>query len=384
MPWSRGPVDDRKRLMEKWDTGKYRVTELAAEGKVSRQCLHKWIKRWEAEGEAGLQELSRAPKNPKRTDATHVEQLLELKAAHPRFGPEKLVPMLADRDGNRPMAVSTAGKILNGYGLVQPRKKRDRVGPPNSAPPRAIPTAGHTLTADHKGYFRLGNGRYCYPLTIADPISRYIFAIQAHPSTDTNLARDAFEQVFEQFGIPEQIITDNGTPFCSAKSLGGLTALSKWWIKLGIHVARIDPGRPQQNGRHERMHRSLKEAAITPPQHTLARQQKHFDAFRYEYNCLRVHKGLNLVPPASVMRRFRRPLPAKLGDPTYPAYFETRRIQDNGSLKLGGRRIFVSEVLAGELIGLDQVTDGGYELHFGSCVLGLLDAATGKISKEAE
>src|SRR5436190_1261753 len=250
MVWIGGPVHERIRLMQKWDSGMYSVSELAAEGKVSRQCFHKWLRRWKAERESGMQECSRAPHNPRRVDPALIAQLLQIKREHPDRGPEKLVAMMSGRDGRSPMAVSTAEKILDAHGLVKHRKRRDRVGPPNAAPCWPIPGAGHTMTADHKGCFRLGDGRYCYPLTVADPVSRYLLAIDAQHRPTFVAAWAVFESIFRHFGVPDQILTDNGVPFCSARSLGGLTELSKRWIKLGIHVARIDAGRPQQNGRH--------------------------------------------------------------------------------------------------------------------------------------
>lgn len=373
MPWSGGPVKDRIRLMQKWQSKRYTVVELAAEAGVSRQCLHKWVRRWQAEGEAGMEEVSRAPLNPNRTSAEVIEQLIGLKQQYPDRGPEKLVTMMTGRDGNKPMAVSTAGRYLNGYGLVRPRKRRDRVGPPNSAPRLMIPTAGHTLTADHKGYFRLGNGKYCYPLTAADPISRYVYAIDAQLVTSVEAAWKVFDRIFREFGLPDQILTDNGVPFCSARSVGGLTELSKRWIKLGIHVARIDPGRPQQNGVHERMHRTLKAWVTRAPCRTHAEQQKHFESFRYDYNWLRPHKSLGLTPPAQHLRAFRRSFRGKMPDIEYPSHFESRRVRETGEIKVGNNRIFLSEVLAREMIGLDQIGENRFDVYFGSCLLGVLD-----------
>lgn len=374
MPWSRGPVDERVKLMQQWESGRYSVVELASMAGVTRQCLHKWIKRWKAEGEAGLEELSRAPLNPRRTAPILIEQLVRLKTEHPDDGPEKLVAMMSGRDGKAPMAVSTAGKILAAYDLVRRRKRRDRVGPISSAPRLPVPGPGHTLTADHKGYFRLGNGKYCYPLTIADPASRYVYAIDAQGRPTAEAAWRVFDRLFREFGVPDQIVTDNGVPFCSARSLGGLTELSKRWIKLGIHVARIAPGRPQQNGVHERMHRTLKGAATRPPQATLLDQQKQFEAFRYTYNWLRPHKSLDLRPPAERLASFRRPylgrVPATL---EYPAYMELRRVRETGELKIGGQRLFLSEVLAREVVGLEEIDDERIDICFGSFVIGHYD-----------
>jgi transposase InsO family protein len=331
-----------------------------------------------------MKELSRAPLNPKRVDRHLVEQLVRLKSEHPDRGPEKLLVMMSGRDGKLPMAVSTAGKILQAYGLVCRRKQRDRVGPPSSAPRLSVPGPGHTLTADHKGYFRLGNGKYCYPLTIADPVSRYLFAIDAQARPTVEAAWKVFDQIFSEFGVPDQILTDNGVPFCSARSLGGLTELSKRWIKLGIHIARIDPGKPQQNSVHERMHRTLKAAATRPPKHTLALQHQHFVQFRYDYNWLRPHKSLDLRPPAERLTAFRRSYAAQRRTHLeYPMHFELRRVRETGELKIDGQRLFLSEVLAREIVGLDPVDDHLTEIYFGSLLLGYYDARQRRIVKNS-
>lgn len=370
MPWSRGPVDDRTELMRMWESGRYTVVELAERAGVTRQCVHKWIGRWKEHGEAGMEELSRAPLNPRRVDPELVQRLVQLKGEHADRGPEKLVAMMSDRDGKLPMATSTASKILDAYGLVRRRKRRERVGPPSSAPRRPIPGPGHTLTADHQGYFRLGNGQYCYPLTLVDPGSRYLLAIDAQVRPTVEAAWKVFERVFSEFGVPDQILTDNGVPFCSARSLGGLTELSKRWVKLGIHIARIDPGRPQQNSVHERIHRTVG----TNPQHTHLLQKRTYEALRYDYNWLRPHKSLDLKPPAERLTPFRRSYASLRGvELEYPPHFQLRRVHPNGELTIDGGRIYLSGVLAHELVGLDQVEDHCIEIYFGPITLGYYD-----------
>ena len=381
MGWIEGPVDERIRLMKKWETRRYTVEELAAEAGVTRQCLHKWIRRWRASGEAGMLEMSRAPLNPRRTDPLVIEQLLALKRSYMELGPSKLVTMMSDRDGTVPLSVTTAERILDSYGLVRKRRRRERVGPPNSAPRIGVLAPGHTLTADHKGYFRLRNGRNCYPLTLADPISRYLYALEAKPSTSFHDTWPVFERIFREYGVPDQILTDNGVPFCSARSLGGLTELSKRWLKLGIHVARIAPGRPQQNGTHERIHRTLDDKGLAV-ERTHRLQQSSYESFRYEYNWLRPHSSIGERPPAERLTAFRRSYPERLTDPTYPEHMLLRRINHVGEIKLGARRYFLSEVLAGELVGLDQADADRYEIYFGTCLLGSLDTRTAAVSKE--
>lgn len=382
MPWSGGPVDDRIRFMRMWETDDYTVVELAERAGVSRQCVHKWINRWKIDRERGMVDQSRAPLNPRRIGADKIEALLSLKRDHSDWGPEKLVTLMSDRDGTTPMAVSTAGKILDAYGLVKRRKRRDRVGPPSAAPRLPIPGPGHTLTADHKGHFQLGNGKDCWPLTVLDPISRYLYAIDAQSAPTVDAAWKVFDRIFRTFGLPDQILTDNGVPFCSARSLGGLTELSKRWIQLQIHVARIDPGRPQQNGVHERMHRTLEQAATRPPQRTLDKQQQHFESFRYEYDWIRPHKALDLHPPASALRAFRRSYSGRIpAEFPYPAHYELRRVRPTGELKINGRRMFLSEVLARELVGIDRIDERRADLYFGTCHLGWIDMIEGRVVK---
>lgn len=380
MPWRTGPVDDKTRMVQMWMTGNYSKTELAGVFGVSRQAVHKWIGRFEELGWEGLEELSRAPLNvPNRKPDEMVETLLRLKREHPHDGPEKLVAMMADREGNLPMAASTAGEHLKKHGMVTPRKRRRSNGTPSEAPRFEIPRSGHTMTVDHKGKFRMANGRWCYPLTIADPISRFIYAIDASRSTAVAEAITVFKRVFAEYGLPEQIITDNGVPFCHPGALGGLSQLSKWWIRLGIHHGRIEPGQPQQNGRHERMHRTLKERIVANPQKSFRSQQRLFDSIRYEFNYLRPHKSLAQVPPVSVTLPLQRSYPRVLPELEYPNWFRIRRVRSNGQIKWEPGLVFVSEVLIGETIGLEPIDDGLWDLYFGTVRLGQLNERKMKV-----
>jgi putative transposase len=224
------------------------------------------------------------------------------------------------------MAASTAGEILKRHGLVRPRRRRRGVVRVERSP-IIVPASGHTMTADYKGHFRLGNRHYCYPLTIADPASRYIFAIEALASTNGNRARPVFERVFREYGLPEQIVTDNGSPFCAPASLGAISELSKWWIRLGIRPVRIDRGKPQQNAIHERMHRTLKEWTTCPAQRTMPSQQCSFDEFRLEYNTVRPHQSLgqgradrlaSTLPKSLSESAARARIPGRYGGPSCP------------------------------------------------------------------
>lgn len=380
MPWSGGPVDDKTRMVQMWLRGGHTKTELAPLFKVTRRSVQKWIKRFEEGGWEALEEKSRAPHNfPNQTASDVVDQLLRLKADHPLDGPAKLVVMMEDREGNRPMAVSTAGEHLKKHGMVRPRKRRRSNGTPTEAPRFEIPRSGHTMTADHKGKFRMGNGQWCYPLTVADPVSRFIYTIHASSSTAVSEAIAVFTRLFKEYGVPDQIITDNGVPFCCPGALGGLSQLSKWWIRLGIHHGRIEPGQPQQNGRHERMHRTLADRIAATPQNSFRSQQAYFNSFRYEFNYLRPHEALGQVPPSTVMAPCERSFPSALPELEYPSWFELRRVRSNGQIKWDSQLVFVSEVLIGEIVGLDPVDDGLWDLYFGSVRLGRLDERKMKI-----
>jgi hypothetical protein len=221
-------------------------------------------------------------------------------------------------------------------------------------------------------------------LTLVDPGSRYLYAIDAQSRPTVEAAWKIFERIFSEFGVPDQILTDNGVPFCSARSPGGLTELSKRWVKLGIHVARIDPGRPQQNSIHERMHRTLKAAAIQPPQPTLRLQNQQFHRFRYDYNWLRPHQSLDQRPPAERLTPFRRSYASLRGvGLEYPLHFRLCRVHPNGDLKISGERLYLSGVLAGEIVALDPFDDDLIEIYFGPITLGYYDRRRGCIVKDS-
>jgi putative transposase len=363
MPWSRGPVDERKRMIAMWQQG-HTPTELASEFNVSRQTIYDWLWRWEREGAAGLEDRSRAPhSSPRQTSAGTTQALLDIKDRYPRYGPDKLVRLLKD-DGIT-LSASTARDILRRNGRVTARRARSPRWSPRGESHIVVPGPGHSMTADHKGQFRMKNGRYCYPLTLADPASRYVFAVEALSSTNGALARPVFERVFQEWGLPEQIITDNGPPFCISRSIGGLSPMGKWWIQLRIEHVRITPGRPQQNGIHERMHRTLKELATRPPETAFRSQQKRFDAFVTEFNHVRPHQALGQERPASRVEKYRRSLPTSIAEIEYPDAFEVRRVRSGGVIKWQGGLVFVGEVLIGEPVGLVPVTDDCWHLYYG-------------------
>jgi len=371
MPW-RDPMSAREALIFDVNGG-MSVSEAAEKHGVVRSCAYKWVERYREYGETGLVEWSRRPElSPERTPQAIVDELLKLKRKHPSYGPAKLVPILEQRHGAHVLAVSTAGTILSRHGLVQKRRPRQRSAGPIERGPYEVAGAGDSMTADYKGQFRMGNQQLCYPLTIADPFSRYVLAIEAMVGTHMGPAKTVFEEVFREYGLPRQLITDNGTPFCNATSLGGLTQLSRWWIELGIIPVRIAPGRPQQNAIHERMHRTLKEWISRNLKASLAAQQRSFNAFRHEFNQVRPHQSLGQKPPCTALGRYR-PFSSRPRTLAYDTNMEVRSVNANGEIKWLGDLIFLSEVLIDARVGILRIADAICSIHYGSVRIGYLD-----------
>jgi transposase InsO family protein len=303
---------------------------------------------------------------------------VELKGEYPHFGPAKLVTVLEKRHGEHVMAVSTAGEFLLRKGLVKKQRSRQRTAGAIEHGPFTVAGAGDTMTTDYKGQFRMTHNAMCYPLTIADPFSRYVLAIDAYRSTNMTDARVTFERVFREYGIPRQIVSDNGTPFCSSHALGGLTQLSRWWIELGITPIRIELGRPDQNGSHERMHRTLKDWIVRVPRANLRAQQREFNVFRQEFNHVRPHQSLGQKPPATAFKSYR-PFSSRPRQLEYDTTMEVRSVRSNGQIKWNGGLIFVSEVLEGANVGLLQIDESAWSIHFGAVRVGYLDGLAHRV-----
>jgi hypothetical protein len=238
-------------------------------------------------------------------------------------------------------------------------------------------TANDLWCIDFKGWFRTGDGARCDPLTLTDAFSRYLLCAQVMARPDYPNCRSELERAFRDYGLPA-MRSDNGAPFASVGA-GGLSRLSVWWVKLGITPARIEPGQPQQNGRHERMHRTLKAECASPPAASATAQQRRFDQFRAEFNHQRPHQALGQTAPAQHYARSARAYPARLEDPHYPADFELRRVRSNGEIKWQGALVFIGEALIGEVIGLFETDDGDAEVYFGPVPLGIIDGLTLKL-----
>ena len=287
MPWKETRVlNERMRFIMDWESEEDSMAELCRQYGISRKTAYKWLLRWQAQGPRGLEDRSRAPKtHPHRVTAERVARILQLRDRY-RWGPKKILVLLKREDPTIDgPALSTLEQILKDHGRIVPRKKRRRV-PPQSRP-LAHATAVNTLwCVDFKGQFFTRDGACCYPLTITDAHSRFLLRCQGLEQTGYEAARPIFEWAFREYGLPQGIRSDNGAPFAS-RGVAGLSRLSLWWIKLGIVPERIKPGHPQQNGRHERMHLTLKQQTAMPPAGTFRKQQQRFDAFRQEFNHLR-------------------------------------------------------------------------------------------------
>lgn len=382
MPWKEiSKLEQRKELIRRCLENQESIAELARQFGVSRQSAYKWLKRQAEEGEMGLQERSRAPHRQARELSPETsERIVEVRRAHPRWGPRKIVAYLQNEDGERVAAPSTVGALLKREGLIIGRRKRLRV-PGYSQPLQHAEAANQVWCADFKGWFVCGDGTRCDPLTATDAHSRFLLRCQHVPKTDGKHVRSVFEAMFREYGMPEAIRTDNGAPFAS-RAPAGLSRLSMWWLQLGIRHERIAPGRPDQNGRHERMHQTLKQETAMPPRANLRRQQEAFRAFEKEYNYQRPHEALDNCTPSQLYTPSCRPYPSRLPELCYPAGAHLRWVSQQGSVKWKSRRAFVSEVLARQAVGLVEVDDELFEVYYGPLMLGWLDGHTATFGAE--
>jgi len=381
MPWKEScAMDERLRFVGDSQSGDWTLTELCERYAISRKTGYKWLDRYRQCGAAGLAERSRAPHLHGRATPAHlVEAILGLRRERPSWGPRKLLAKLstAAPDVAWP-SPSTAGELLKRAGLVGDRRVRRR------APPRVgeltVPQhANHVWGVDHKGWVRLGDGSRAEPLTITDGFSRYALSVTATGSTAHDEARPLFERAFREHGLPEIIRSDNGPPFASV-GVGGLSALSVWWIKLGIGHERIDPGHPQQNGRHERFHLTLLEA-MRPAERNRAAQNRRFAAFVRDYNEERPHEALGQRTPASVYQPSPRQMPRHLPEPAYPSEAAVRSVRSNGTIKWQGELVFIGEALVGEAVAVEETEAGSWQVRFYDVPLGWIDRGKPKLRR---
>ena len=385
MPWKEScAVDQRMRLVAEYELDELSMAELCRKYGVSRKTAYKWLARVAREGLDGLKDHSRAPRHHPNEVAAEIEQaVLGLRAAHPTWGPKKLLRRLQNGDSDRAWpARSTIAELLRRRGLVVPRKRRRRV-PPHEHPFASCQGSNAVWCVDFKGWFRTGDGQRCDPLTISDAFSRYLIRCQAVPNTGLDGVQPLFEAAFREYGLPGAIRSDNGAPFAS-HGIGGLSRLSVWWIKLGITPERIEAGKPQQNGRHERMHLTLKKETASPPAATIRSQQRRFDAFRREFNQERPHEALDLATPASQYECSPRPYPPRMPEMTYPSEWDWRVVRPCGQVRLRGRQFFLGEALIAEVVGLEPVDGRYWRAHFGPVALGIYDEHRGRVLRPWE
>ena len=375
MPWMETcAVDQRTRFVLEVERGEFSVSELCGSFGISRKTAYKWLHRYQAEGLDGLRDRSRARRvQPHAVPDAVRRRIIEARRRHPTWGPKKLRPWLARQDPDLPLpSLTTMHTILDDAGLIrrQRRRRHPVVGVQGTLSGDDRPNG--VWCVDFKGQFRLGNGRLCFPLTVTDSHSRMLLLCRGHRGTHREPVQAALTDLFERVGVPQAIRSDNGLPF-AASGLARLSRLSVWWMDQGISLQRITPGRPQQNGRHERMHRTLKAETTRPPKHSMGRQQRCFDAFVQTYNWERPHEALDDRCPGDV---YEPPVRAYTpgGLPlVYPGHYETRMVTTAGQITWRKRRVFLSESLAGRRVGLVEIEEARWRLYYREQAIGLLD-----------
>lgn len=375
MPWNTMDVRDQ-RLMFVGDVLRDQdsFAGLCRRYGISRKTGYKWVDRYRQQGLEGLQDRSSKPDgHPCRVPFSLRQEIADLRThGQLTLGAKKIQVKLRELHPDiDPPAVSTINKILSQAGLSRSKVKRRRYD--RYRQPLSETAAPHELwSVDFKGQFKLAGGQWCYPLTVMDDHSRYLVGIRGQESVEHRATRANFRRLFQAHGLPQRIRSDNGTPF-SSNSTAGLSQLSIWWIRLGIHPERIEPGKPQQNGRHERMHRTFKDAVLSKPCGSMKAQQRSFERFRQDYNADRPHESLDMQTPASRYDKSPRDYPAKLPPIDYPSYFQVKKVSPSGVIYQRRGQSYISHLLSGEYIGLDVIDDGIYDVYFSFYRLGRLD-----------
>lgn len=381
MPWKETcRMKERVKFILEWERGRLSMACLCRKYGISRQTGYKWVRRYQEMGccVEALTDLSRVPhSHPWKTSVEMEDLVIRARKHRPQWGPRTLYDWLTNRfpDAEIP-APSTIGRILKRNGLSKARHRRRRT-PPSDQPLGAFGQPNGVWTADFKGHFKMGNGVYCYPLTIMDAYSRFLLRCEGLTHTSAEDAWPIFESAFVEYGLPDAIRTDNGSPFAS-RGAGGLTSLSAKWIKLKIVHERIEPGHPEQNGRHERMHRTLKHEAITPPRASLRAQQRAFDQFRKRYNEERPHQAHKGKPPGAIYLASQRVYPENIPSIEYPWDSDVVQLDKQGRAKIGRHIFYVSKTLAYEDVLIEPIDNLCWEVYFGNVMLGYIDANQSK------
>ena len=367
-------MDERVKFAGEWLKDERSYASICREFRISRKTGYKWLTRYFEGGAAGLADRSRKPlTSPQAVPEDVVAFLVAARKERPHWGPRKLLGHLQQvNPGFVFPAPSTIGEIFERHGLITKRRGRSQRTPAFTQPFANCVAPNDLWCVDFKGHFRTGKTR-CYPLTITDACSRFLFRVEALKKPRFRQVKKVFESAFREFGMPTAIRSDNGPPFAS-KAPAGLSRLSAWWTKLGIRHERIEPGKPQQNGRHERMHLTLKNETASPPQANICAQQRVFDLFRRDFNEVRPHEALGQTPPASVYVRSTRSFIEKPPEPDYSQLItETRTVQKNGTIEWEGVRVFVGKSLYGELVAVRWLSERKWRVIFYSMSLGFFD-----------
>lgn len=381
MPWEASSVMDQKvGFVSAWLAGEAPVTVLCERWGISRQTGHLWLRRYRSEGPSGLEERSRAPlHHGGAMEPALALRLIGARRNKPYWGPKKLLAILREEEPDRAWpSASTVSALFKREGLSEPRRRRRRVEALERPFAEAL-EPNDTWCIDFKGWFRTRDGRRCDPLTVSDAFSRMLLGLRILDPV-TEAVEQEMDRLFREHGLPRAIRSDNGPPFASSGA-GGLTRLSARWAKLGLRLERIHPGCPQQNGRHERMHGTLKAQACKPPEGNLTDQQRRFDAFRREYNHERPHEALRQCQPARLYKPSPRPFPRRIPEPAYDKDELVRHVRSNGEIRWNGGKLFVSEALVGEVVGLRQREDGSWIARFADVPLIIIDHTGQKVTR---
>lgn len=371
MPWREWkPMDEKLFFVTDCLREGSRFNALCRRYGISRKTGYKWLQRYREGGLEGLGERSRARRSQDALPEGIRQAIVEFRhQGGTMLGPKKIQSLLHSRFADTPVPSRTSiYTILKAHGLVAPRHVRRRTP---VYPGRLLTSAepNGLWSVDFKGNFRTGDGRWCYPLTVMDHASRFLLGCAGQRTTGTLVTKASFERIFREYGLPDRLRSDNGTPFASHGS-AGLSRLSIWWLRLGIRPERIARGCPQQNGRHERMHRTLKLAAAHPPAENLVAQQAQLDAFRQFYNEQRPHEALRQRVPASCYQTSSRSFPSRLAEMSYPSFMSVKKVSSNGVIYTGGKQIYVGYLLVGEAVGVEHVGEGLWDVYFGPMMLG--------------
>lgn len=375
MPWMElNIVELRKQFIQEYlDKAYPSFNYLCSSYSISNKTGYKWVNRFLKGGLNNLEDRSRAPHTSKhRTPEEVCTFIIETKLAHIHWGPKKVLDYLKRHEPNLSLpADSTAGEILKKAGLVKKRQKRYHVSA-DEQPFSDCTESNHIWAVDYKGQFKLGNGQWCYPLTITDNHSRYLLQCKGLKSANYVDTQRWMEVCFREYGLPQNMRSDNGTPF-SSMAAGGISRLSKWWIDLGICPERIEPGHPQQNGRHERMHKTLKQETAKPSAYSDVLQQKKFDEFKIEFNDERSHEGIDRKCPCDVYSSSSRAYPDELPEIVYDEGLDTRKVKRGGEVKWKGHHIYISQVLQNDRVSLKEIDNDLWEVRYSFYKLGELD-----------